>query len=250
MKPRLLTLVRHAQAAFDDDDYDRLSPLGRVQAARLGEWWRAIGRRPEVFWSGGMRRHDQTAQDCAKALASGGAAATPGELRVEARLREFDHREVFYAHRPDLRDRAALERWKAEGADYPARFERTYAEALSRWIGGTQPGDYSETWSQFRARCLDGLAAILASDAPETDRVLFTSSGPISVLVQACWGIADAQIGALQASLRNCALTELSAVVNAPAGATGLPHAGQPWRLGAVNACPHLAATPHELSWR
>nr|MBN3727416.1 histidine phosphatase family protein [Burkholderia sp. Ac-20379] len=33
-----IVLIRHAQASFEADDYDCLSPRGETQAARLGAW--------------------------------------------------------------------------------------------------------------------------------------------------------------------------------------------------------------------
>src|SRR5690606_40460973 len=41
----LILLVRHAQASFGTDDYDRLSELGRQQARWLGEYFAARGDR-------------------------------------------------------------------------------------------------------------------------------------------------------------------------------------------------------------
>ena len=42
----MLHLVRHGQASFGADDYDKLSELGWQQSRRLGEYWRSkqIGR--------------------------------------------------------------------------------------------------------------------------------------------------------------------------------------------------------------
>ncbi len=41
-----IVLIRHAQASFEAADYDRLSPRGEVQAAKLGAWMAARGARP------------------------------------------------------------------------------------------------------------------------------------------------------------------------------------------------------------
>ena len=38
-----LFLVRHGQASFLSDDYDRLSPLGLEQSRRLGQHWLQAG---------------------------------------------------------------------------------------------------------------------------------------------------------------------------------------------------------------
>src|SRR6202030_1855225 len=42
----ILFLVRHAQASFLEQNYDKLSPLGESQACDLGEYW---ARRQIVF---------------------------------------------------------------------------------------------------------------------------------------------------------------------------------------------------------
>ena len=57
----VLVLVRHGQASFSADDYDRLSPAGEAQARRLGDYWT---RQAEVFdevYVGPRRRQQQTA---------------------------------------------------------------------------------------------------------------------------------------------------------------------------------------------
>ena len=48
----LLYLVRHGQASFFAEDYDRLSPLGELQARRLGEFFAARGVRFDAAYSG------------------------------------------------------------------------------------------------------------------------------------------------------------------------------------------------------
>jgi broad specificity phosphatase PhoE len=35
----ILFLVRHAQASFLEQNYDKLSALGEAQACHLGEYW-------------------------------------------------------------------------------------------------------------------------------------------------------------------------------------------------------------------
>src|SRR5262245_35108763 len=57
-----LALVRHAQASFFADDYDRLSPTGEAQARHLGDYWAS---REDVFdevYVGPRLRQRQTAE--------------------------------------------------------------------------------------------------------------------------------------------------------------------------------------------
>ena len=50
-----LHLVRHGQASFGSDDYDRLSDLGVRQCRRLGEYWAARGQRFSAVLRGTLR---------------------------------------------------------------------------------------------------------------------------------------------------------------------------------------------------
>ncbi len=55
-----LFLVRHAQASFGEDDYDRLSPLGHQQARWLGEYFKFRKLRFDHVICGEMTRHRET----------------------------------------------------------------------------------------------------------------------------------------------------------------------------------------------
>ena len=55
-----LHLVRHGQASFGADDYDRLSELGWRQSRRLGEYWKGKGQQFDQIIMGTLRRHDET----------------------------------------------------------------------------------------------------------------------------------------------------------------------------------------------
>jgi len=233
MRARLV-LVRHGQAAFDQDEYDRLSPLGERQAIAFGRWWRQHDASPLTrCWSGPLQRQRLTA-----ALAGQGAAAAgaPGEVwpPVEEApgLREFDHREIFYRYRPELRDPTALAAWKAAAPPYPSTFEATWQAALQRWMGGQHDADYGESWPAFRTRCLATIAGLLADLGGEGVGLAFTSSGPIAVLLLACRGLPDKRFPEVQSALANGGFTEVFSGRDADRPAPG--------RLGRVDLTPHL----------
>ena len=73
-----LYLVRHGQASFGADDYDQLSPLGRQQAVRLGEYLRPKlqGQAIEAVMMGSLKRHRQTWEGIAE------GAGLPFELGI------------------------------------------------------------------------------------------------------------------------------------------------------------------------
>ena len=55
-----LLIVRHAQASFLSDDYDRLSAIGEAQSQILGEWWVARNVVFDRVFAGPRIRHTDT----------------------------------------------------------------------------------------------------------------------------------------------------------------------------------------------
>lgn len=132
-----IILVRHGQAnsaATNEEDYDRLSPLGWEQARLLGDWMRAHDYAFDHILSGTLRRHRETAE---------AMKIAPEE---DARLNEID----YYRLANSLRDRhgeplptndtfvdhmpkvfAAWSRAEIEGAEPYEAFEGRIAELLA-----------------------------------------------------------------------------------------------------------------------
>jgi broad specificity phosphatase PhoE len=81
----IVLLVRHGQASFGADDYDRLSERGREQAEATGRWLAARGLRRPVAVHGTLRRQRDTAL---LALAAAGSDVEP---RADGRWDEYDH---------------------------------------------------------------------------------------------------------------------------------------------------------------
>ena len=68
----LLTLVRHGQASYMAENYDKLSPLGEQQARKLGEFWLRSGTRFQQVFQGPAERHGRTASIVAEVFADAG----------------------------------------------------------------------------------------------------------------------------------------------------------------------------------
>ena len=90
-----LHLVRHGQASFGADDYDRLSDLGWHQSRRLGEYWRGKGQQFDRVIVGTLRRQNETWQGIAEGL-----GISPGSLPLmqTPSLNEYDSHEIGRAH--------------------------------------------------------------------------------------------------------------------------------------------------------
>lgn len=166
-----LHLVRHGQASFGTDDYDRLSELGTRQSAALGTCWEAGSSVFTDAVAGAMLRHAQTAIAAIDASGLGEEDADPGlhGYDVDARWNEYDHLAVATAFDP-----AALTKNSKE-------FQAALNEAIDHWRRGE--GDFAEPYALFRERVMAGFAEAVQLASQRGRRVLvFTSGGPIAMV--------------------------------------------------------------------
>lgn len=155
-------LIRHGQASWGSDDYDQLSALGTEQATALGTSWEASGWAPTDAVAGGMKRHAQTAIATIDAVGGDG-------YDVDPRWNEYDHLALARAHDP-----SAL-------AGDPKGFQAVLNLAITEWMSGsTEAGEPYET---FRGRVLAGLDQVVSQATSGRSIAVFTSGGPIAMVV-------------------------------------------------------------------
>lgn len=214
-----LILVRHGQASFGADDYDKLSELGWRQSRWLGEHFAARGAAFDRVVRGSLRRHAETLAGIAEGM---GRALEGGE---DARLNEYDSHALLSAH---LKGKPM-----PKGADRREHF-RILREAMYAWTDGTLAGAPHEPFAEFRGRVLGALGELRRGSAK---RVLVVSSGgPISTILAEVLGMPLRGVVDLNLQTRNTGITELQA------GATrihcvsfnNVPHLERPDRAGAL----------------
>ena len=87
-------LIRHGQASFGAESYDKLSPNGELQAKLLGRYFDEILKEAPYVVAGSMQRHQQTAQ---LALAE---CFPESEPVTDSAWNEFNHQQVFAQYEP------------------------------------------------------------------------------------------------------------------------------------------------------
>ncbi len=85
-------LVRHGQASFGTDNYDRLSELGHQQARWLGEYFAERDMGFDALLSGDLVRHRETGAGICEGL----GVALPED--IHAGLNEFDFQSIVDAY--------------------------------------------------------------------------------------------------------------------------------------------------------
>ena len=217
-----LYLVRHGQASFGEDDYDRLSPLGHKQAQRLGQYLRQRFEREGVqidtVLMGSLRRHRETWEGMAQGA---GWSHTP---EVWPGLNEYDSEALIEAIHPEPLA-------KPDTPELYRHHFRLLREAIKAWMDGrTQPRGMPR-YADFVA----GIEAALdhvRQNCPG-NALIVSSGGPISTAVGRVLGTPAETTIELNLRIRNTALSEFTF--------TPKRH-----MLVTYNTLPHLDSAEHQ----
>jgi broad specificity phosphatase PhoE len=215
-----LYLVRHGQASFGSDDYDRLSELGHRQCVRLGEWFRARGIVFDAALVGTLRRQVESLQGIAEGLRVPIAPLSwPG-------LNEYDsHAVIRTVVNEPLR--------KPTSAEEVRHHFRLLRDGLGRWMDASAQPEGMPSYTEFVAGIVGALDHVRANHDGHV--LLVSSGGPIATAVGQVLGMAPAATIELNLRIRNSAVTEF---VFTP----------KRHQLLSYNALPHLDA-PELAGW-
>jgi broad specificity phosphatase PhoE len=229
-----LLAIRHAQASFDADNYDVLSPRGEQQAERLGAF---LAGDPEFGFDrvvcGDMFRHRQTLAAIQSAFEA--ANRDLPEARFDIDFNEFDHGAViehFLAEFPEHPEFGGCMPPKSDRASI-ARF---LAAALQSWAKCELEHRLAEGWRAFDTRIARARQRLL-DESGSGERVLLVSSGGvIAKLAQAALEVSDTRTIDFNLSLMNSAISEFH-------------WRDQHLRLRSWNTLPHLSQHAERQLW-
>ena len=190
-----LYLVRHGQASFGADDYDRLSELGRRQSVQLGRYLAARGQRFDAVLTGTLRRQIGTWQGIAE-----GAGLQVPHVSWPG-LNEYDSHAVISAVHPDPLPKP----------DTPERYRqhfRILREGLQAWMEGRVQPVGMPSYADFRAGIVGALDHVRQNYAG--DVLLVSSGGPIATAVAHILDAPAATSIELNLRIRNTAVSEFA----------------------------------------
>ncbi|MCK8517246.1 histidine phosphatase family protein [Methylonatrum kenyense] len=227
-----LILIRHGQARFGTDDYDRLSDLGREQMQRLADHMRQLPERPGKLLHGSLQRQRESA-NLLRAAYSGND--TPPAVHCDARLDEYDIAGVFWGYLDDvLAARPALAPYRDSLNDNPQVFEAVYRDVMRTWLADPHPDSRGlQSWAAFQARVRDAVAALEAGQRPNGPVILVTSGAVVASLVGQALALDGQAILGLNRELYNSSISRLRL------GGDGMT-------LNMFNAVPHLESADAE----
>jgi broad specificity phosphatase PhoE len=217
-----LYLIRHGQASFGTDNYDRLSATGAQQVQHLGEYFVEAGIRVDRIYSGGLNRQRETAQIIAAAF---GTQAPP--LTIEPAFDEYDS-EIM------LREYAAsLTAAELEQAGWPGlrtdrrKFQFFLERAARAWVDAHLTATGLLPWRGFHGRIVAAIDSIMRHEGRSKTLVISTSGGVVGTVVAHVLGLANHVGIELNWAVHNASITRL--IYNA-----------DKISLSMFNALPHL----------
>lgn len=205
-------LVRHGQASFGAESYDKLSPNGELQAQLLGRYFDEILQETPYVVSGSMQRHQQTAN------ISLAECFPHAEIVTDAAWNEFNHQQVFARYEPRFNQPAQLKADVAQHINPREYLSTIFTGAIDRWTNGQHDAEYDESWPAFKSRVEFGLQNLCDELAESQPRyaVVYTSGGVISVVVGKLLGLSVEKTFALNWAIANTSITTLRLVGNEP----------------------------------
>jgi broad specificity phosphatase PhoE len=191
-----LYLVRHGQASFGADDYDRLSELGHRQSVRLGEYFAQKGMKFDAVLTGTLRRHAETWAGIAQGMQS-----EPEALQWPG-LNEYDSEAVI----------AAIHPHKLEKPDSPEMYRhhfRLLRDGLAQWMAGVVSPKGMPSYNEFVKGVTSALDHVRATHHG-ANVLIVSSGGPISTAVGHVLGTSPETTIELNLRIRNSSVTEFA----------------------------------------
>lgn len=203
-----LILVRHGQASFGAESYDKLSDKGIEQVKILSQHWQALGERFDCIYSGTLLRQRETAHELLP-LVDG----EPTESVQLPGFNEYNGDPLIRAHLRDMREAGDLSGPTAWPIQDERVFQKIFEQATARWIADDlDPRDDIadfERWGDFKARVYAALDEVMARHGTGSRVVISTSGGVIAMALQRVLNFPDDQVIATNWMVRNSAVSRI-----------------------------------------
>ena len=168
-----LYLVRHAQASFGAENYDKLSELGLKQSTYIPGHFSDNPTVSRVLYRGDMLRHKETADYSFSGM-------TP---IIKPGINEFDHMNVLQVYQPDINNKEKMMEIIMTQRDPKQFVEDEFKRAILKWMNEEGTTSYNEAFRDFRARVTDSIQDIITTARQQKHKevIAVTSGGVISL---------------------------------------------------------------------
>lgn len=212
-------LVRHGQAAFGTDHYDRLTDLGIAQARLLGGYFNRRQIRFDAVFTGTLRRQIETAQG----IFAGHELGAPTLQEKFPGLDEYKPEAIMMALTGNVPE-PAVAAAKRDPLVLREHF-RVLRDALLAWAEDRTQPEGMPVWQVFQDSAVAALVEA-RQRFPDGNVLIVSSGGPIAAIVAATLKSPPATAVDLNLRIRNSAVTEFATTPRRHhlVSFNGLPH--------------------------
>lgn len=197
-------LIRHGQASFGAQNYDKLSELGCRQARVVGEYLSDSGIYFDAAYSGDLSRQRETAT---LALALQPSAVSHV---IDSRLNEIQNDEQLKCLLPEVVKRnpqvqALVEKGLSSSKDY----QKVIDAVFNYWVSPDCNDPRIQSWGDYSNGARQALAEIVQAQGSGKTVGIFTSGGTIATIVAQVLGLTGEQTYQFYEPVFNCSVTQL-----------------------------------------
>lgn len=197
-------LIRHGQASFGEDDYDKLSPLGKRQAEVLATYLQLADIEFDAVYSGDLRRQSGTAE----IAIAGHRGAVPHH--IDPRFNEVRNDEQIERLVPEVARRQPeigllIERGLKDSKDY----QKIIEAAFNFWISPDCKATGIQTWREFSDDTRDALQDVARNQGSGKTIGIFSSGGTIATIAAQVLGVDESLTYRFYEPMINCSMTQL-----------------------------------------
>ena len=197
-------LVRHGQASFGADDYDKLSELGCRQADVAGEYFRDAGITLDAAYSGDLSRQRETAR---RVLAS-----QPGDVphTVDARFNEVRNDEQIEFLLPEvIKTNPKIQALIDKGLGASKDYQKVIDAVFNYWVSPQCNEERIQSWADYSGGVHAALANVMVEQGAGKTVAVFTSGGTIATMVAHVLGLGGEHTYRFYEPVMNCSVTQL-----------------------------------------
>jgi len=199
---------RHGQGSFGTGNYDRLSERGVLQARILGQHLAACQIHFDSVYTGSLERQKDTARQVREGYLEKNLFFP--EPLVDESWNEMDSNQVWEAQiKMMIQDKPCLlDDIQKDPGDKKA-FQKIFSKVMDRWVSGDFDGPNDLTWKGFQQQVLKGMDSLCKTAGPSGKIAVFSSGGPICVVVQSCLELSGPKTLDLLWQVMNASVTRL-----------------------------------------
>ncbi len=203
-----LIFVRHGQASFGTDSYDKLSEQGWEQVKLLADHWQQLGESFHHLYCGDLQRQRETAVALKHLVGE-----EEGEPTVDAALNEYNGDPLVRMYLRDFPQEAQLDPATAFPIKEERLFQRLIEAATLKWIRGElTPREEDagfEHWNNFKERVQGAVDQMMTRHTSGRRVLIASSGGVIATSLQRVLQFPDEQVIATNWMLHNSSVTRI-----------------------------------------